>query len=298
MGLVLAASSVVVGVPGAGPSASTPTVVEGDFARAAAITAGGVPTTSAAAAAPKLTLRISTFNVLGSLHTLTGTDESRMGPGRVRAEWAASIVRAHASDLVGLSEIQRDQLLTMMAKMPDFTFWPGTSLSGGVQTNVMWRTSRFDLVSGQTLAIPFVGQTRLMPIVLLREKTTGRQFYLFNAHNSPNRGPTQTNEAERDAQTASEIALIKQLRATGRPVFFVGDLNEHEEVMCKVISQTDLKAAAGGSYANGRCTPPKNMRADWIFGSNTAFSGYQADRGGLIPRTTDHAVPVTTATVS
>lgn len=237
----------------------------------------------------------STFNILGSNHTAPGSDADEYAPGRIRTEWAVDAINAHRVDIVGFSEIQRDQLTRFLATTRgSYDVWPGEALGGGgVPTTLAWRKDRFTAVTKTSITIPFVGQQRPQPVVRLREKATGREFWVINAHNSPN-----DMQAERDAAMRIEIAKIKELRTTTKlPVFFGGDLNEKANALCKVTSQTDLVAASpSGNWDS--CTGWSGMRIDWIFGSNVTFSGYVADRSPLITRITDHAMIVARATVS
>jgi len=260
--------------------------------------AGAVEARAKEAAEPKpFSLRISTFNVLGSQHTRPGAQRSGMAPGRVRAGWAADMISRAGADIVGLAELQRDQYGVLMSRMPDFTAYPGLSLgSPGLPASVIWRTSRFELISTSHLSIQKMGQVRPMPVVLLEDKATERQFFVMNVHNSPVQGSDKSSrQGERNVQMAAEIALINKLRATGRPVFLTGDMNEHAEVFCKVTGATDLTSPAGGSSAGG-CRPPGRMRVDWIFG-NGQWTSYQINRDAMARRTTDHAVLFADVTV-
>jgi endonuclease/exonuclease/phosphatase family metal-dependent hydrolase len=131
-----------------------------------------------------------------------------------------------------------------------------------------------------------------MPVVRLRELATGREFWAINAHNAPN-----SRQRERDAAMLIEIEKVKELRAQGHPVFFFGDLNEKENALCKVTTQTVLVAASPTGNLTG-CTGFRGMRLDWLFGSNVTFGGYSQARSPIIAKITDHAVVHARATVS
>ncbi len=66
----------------------------------------------------------------------------------------------------------------------------------------------------------------------------------MNVHNSPKDGTPGGREGERDRATAKEIAVLNDLSAEDLPVYFLGDMNEHEEIFCKITGQTSLVAAA------------------------------------------------------
>jgi endonuclease/exonuclease/phosphatase family metal-dependent hydrolase len=272
-----------------------PTVVNLQAQAAAAKLAREARIAAKKASAP-FSFKIATFNVLGSQHTAPGGDATSRAPGYVRSRWAADIINTAGADIIGFDEMQLDQYNVMMQNVGGYESYPGTSLGGaGIPTNIIWRTSKFNLVGTSTLTIDFLGQNRPMPIVELQDKATGRNFYVFNVHNSPVQGKN-THEAERNVQENLEVAKINALRKTGLPVFFMGDLNEHADVFCHVTGSTDLVSASGGS-SSGTCRPPADMRVDWIFGS-AAFSGFTLDRSAQVQRTTDHTVLFATATVN
>ncbi|WP_372728870.1 endonuclease/exonuclease/phosphatase family protein [Nocardioides sp.] len=241
--------------------------------------------------------RLTTFNILGSQHSAPGGAAQRFAPGRIRTEWAANLIGAYGSDIVGFQEIQADQLATMnRATGGRFEFWPGTSMGGrGVPQNLMWRSSVWTATFKGSITIPFMGSTRPQPVVRLQHLATGREIYVMNVHNSPR--DRHGREDERDRATEIEIAAIKELRKDGIPVFAIGDFNEHDEIFCRMTSRTDLRAANGGSNSGG-CRPPRPMRVDWIFGSSdVVFSRFLMDTGPQVRRITDHAVLSTTVSV-
>lgn len=239
-------------------------------------------------------VNLAVFNILGSNHTSPGSDADEFASGRIRADWAADVVRTRSLEVVGFSELQGEQLDAFLRNMGgSYAMWPGRALgNSGIQASVAWSTSRFTAVDKDSFTIPFVGQTRKMPVVRLKESGTGRQFYVINVHNAP-----EDRQAERDAAMRTEIAVVKELRKTGLPVFFIGDLNEKENALCKITAQTDLQAAGPSGNIDG-CDPWRGMRLDWIFGARATFTGYVQDRSPLVRRVTDHAVVVARAKVT
>ncbi len=233
---------------------------------------------------------LTQFNILGSNHTAPGSDADHFAPGTIRTEWAASLVDDIRADVVGFSEIQRDQLATFdRAAGGAFDAYPGTSLGGsGIAASLVWRRSVFTAVEKRSVTIPFMGQQRQMPYVKLRHDATGRVLWVMNVHNAP-----RDRQAERDVARAREIAILVELRRSGLPVFFVGDMNEKAEIFCDVTEKTDLEAAQGGTNDGVTCRPPADMRVDWIFGSSDArFTSFSFDRSTPVRRITDHHVLV------
>jgi endonuclease/exonuclease/phosphatase family metal-dependent hydrolase len=225
--------------------------------------------------------QIGTLNVLGSQHT---RGSKRFAPGVTRTSRAVGMFQSRGIDLLGLQEVQDDQLNVLYGRLGGFGIWPGRALgNNGVRLQIAYNLSLFELVDTGSITTRFDFQTRPIPYVLLRNRETGGEFYVVTIHNSP-----RTQEADRDSATAAEIALFNRLRATGRPVLVTGDMNEKEEWFCKVAVGAAMVAANGGSGAGGCALPPGPLRIDWIMGGGGVdFSGYVQD-GASLAGITDH----------
>ncbi len=237
------------------------------------------------------TFQVGTLNVLGSQHT---RGSRGYGPGTVRTGRAAGVVLSRGIDLLGLQEVQDDQLNVLYNQLGGFGIWPGRGLgNNGVRLQIAYRTALFELVDTGYITTRFDFQTRPIPYVLLRDRVTGGEFWVVTIHNSP-----RTQEADRDSATAAEIALFNRLRGTGRPVIVTGDMNEKEEWFCKVATGAGMVAANGGSGAGGCSLPPGPLRIDWIMGGGGVdFSGYVQDPSTLAG-ITDHYFVHSTVTVT
>jgi hypothetical protein len=237
------------------------------------------------------TFQVGTLNVLGSQHT---RGSRRYGPGTVRTGRAAGVFLSRGIDLLGLQEVQDDQLNVLYNQLGGFGIWPGRGLgNNGVRLQIAYRTALFELVDSGYITTRFDFQTRPIPYVLLRDRVTGGEFWVVTIHNSP-----RTQEADRDSATAAEIALFNRLRGTGRPVIVTGDMNEKEEWFCKVAMGAGMVAANGGSGAGGCSLPPGPLRIDWIMGGGGVdFSGYVQDPSTLAG-ITDHYFVHSTVTVT
>jgi endonuclease/exonuclease/phosphatase family metal-dependent hydrolase len=242
---------------------------------------------------------ISSFNVLGHSHTVSGGDASGYPDSSIRMGWTLSGLSSAGVDLVGLQELQPPQLSSLLRRAGStYGVWPGASLGRwGIANSIAWRKDTFELVDAKTIEIPyFGGQGRVQPYLLLRHRATGQQLWIANFHNPANHGSTAANTRYRRIATGREITLANNLAKTGYPVFFTGDFNERAEYFCPLTGGTALKAANGGS-TSGTCVPPRQMPVDWIFGSdNVAFSRYAALKGGVLARASDH--PMVVADVS
>ena len=310
LGLVLAGIAVV-GASGSGgaadagraghshPTLGTPpptrsTVVSRDHARSRrtpyhvqaghrlALTRATILARKVAALSPaRSTFTIAQSNILGSQHTRHGA--GGYAPGAYRAGLTAGFLTAQGVDVGGMEEVQADQLAVLTARMPAYSFWPGSSLGGnGERLQIYWRSDRFAQVADGSVTYPFSSQEIPLPYVLLRDRRSGTELWVIAAHNSP--GGLQ---GQRDAATTIEISLIRSLQATGLPVLVVGDMNEHTEFFCRVAPATGMVAANGGSGAGGCHLPPAPLRVDWMMGSGVSFSGYRQD-ATLLHRASDH----------
>lgn len=255
---------------------------------------GASSTAAAPAPAPagQSSLKVATFNILGSQHT---RGPGGRGPGKARARITSDLITAKHLDLVGLQEVQADQLLVLKRRLDGYRIWPAYQLGRGtLRLQVAWRERAFDLLDRGTLITKFAGQNRPVPWVLLRHLASGRSLYVVDIHNSP-RG----RELERDRALTRQIKLLQRFRSTGRSVLVLGDLNEREEAFCKVVGRTDLVAANGGWVSRRRCNPPDGgLRVDWIFGRGLLeFSDYVADGGRLVDRASDHRLIRATVTL-
>ena len=235
------------------------------------------------------TFQVGTLNVLGSQHTRGGRP---YGPGVLRTARASSMVEARGVDLLGLQEVQGDQLNVLYNQLGGYALWPGRALgNNGVRLQIAYRADLFELVDTGSIMTRFDFMYRPVPYVLLRDRVTGGEFWVVNIHNSP-----RTQELARDAATATEIALFNRLRATGRPVIVTGDMNEKGEWFCKVAMGAGMVAANGGSGVGGCYLPPGPLRIDWIMGSGVDFFDYVQD-GASLAGITDHWFVRSTVTV-
>jgi endonuclease/exonuclease/phosphatase family metal-dependent hydrolase len=220
--------------------------------------------------------KIGTYNILGSNHAPNG---------RGRAATSAGFITSRGVDLIGLQEVQRDQQGVFEANMPGYAFWPDGALGRqDYRKQIAWRTSMFEFVDGGAAYYTFTSMPGIpMPWVRLRHLASGAEFYIINNHNS-----ARDLEGERDASTGIAIDLIQELRASGLPVFIVGDMNEHTEFFCRVAQATGMVGANGGNGSGGCTLPPPPLRVDWIMGVGASFSGYVQDGASISSGASDH----------
>lgn len=233
------------------------------------------------------TMRVASLNILGSNH---------VGRGLARAAGEAALLENRGVDIVGLQEVQRDQRQVFLRQMPSYTMWPQDAVGRqGYRLQIMFRTAQYEMVDGGSVNAPFVGMSVPMPYVLLRDRSTGVEFWVVDAHLSP-----QGRQGERNAGTVIQEALVDRLNDT-HPVVMVGDMNEHASWFCRMASNVPVFSANGGSSSD--CTPPGPLRIDWIVGSDdgdgtVAFSGYAQDDATKRLRLSDHYLVYATASVT
>jgi endonuclease/exonuclease/phosphatase family metal-dependent hydrolase len=238
-------------------------------------------------------INVASFNVLGASHTRSG---GRFATAAQRTPRALALINSYNLDVVGLQEFQDEQKAQFMSLSGD-TFgifhWRGRPDGpGDTDNSIIWRNSTMELVSTDTFDIPyFGGNTRHVPIVLLKQKSTGRTAYFMNVHNPADvQGPAQQ---WRNQAIAIERAKMIELRATGRPVFLTGDFNDRQNAFCPITA--GKLAISPNSVPSTGCVYP-GFSIDWIFVAGQArFSSFVRDTKPQSSNISDHPIVVTRA---
>ncbi len=189
---------------------------------ALALLAAGAAVRADDASAP---LRVMSFNIRVDLPS-DGPDAWPL-----RKEKAASMIRFHRADIVGLQEALRGQLDDLEVLLAGFG-WLGTGRAadgGGELSAILYRRERLELLGQGTVWLsetPLVAGSRgwdaAFPRVVtwgrLRDRRTGVLFHHFNTH-LDHLGEVARREGAR--LIATKIAEI----AGGTPVIVTGDFN-------------------------------------------------------------------------
>jgi len=268
----------------------------------AALTVGVTPPASSTtrwAMPPTATITVSSFNLLGASHTPPGSSRAS---GTTRTVYAKQLLDQHHVDVAGFQEMQAVQYTKFMSLVgSSWQVYPGlTMLKRDSENSIGWRTDTFDLVWASTVKIPyFNGSLRSMPVVLLREKSTGMLAYFTNYHNPADTATYRNQAVYRAEATRMEIALHNMLAPTGIPRFMTGDMNERASYYCRVTAEAPLAAARPQSqWVGGLCQAGSPRAVDWIFSSkDVGWSNYVEDRSPLVAKTTDHPMLVGDATL-
>jgi endonuclease/exonuclease/phosphatase family metal-dependent hydrolase len=237
---------------------------------------------------------IGTFNVLGSQHSTSSGDHARYPSASYRSAGAASLMQRHGVDVVGDQEMKPDQL-NEITRLTGMKAWPGYAFgSRNTDNSILYNPAKFEFVSGTSFPVKFMNAVRPQTVLLLRERSTGREVYFVNVHVSAVTAPRY--EASHVAGHFATAAEINKLKATGIPVFLTGDMNDRADFYCRVVPLTHLVAAVGGNV-DGGCHPAPRLAVDWVLGSApTTFTNYWEDRSP-IGRISDHFFVSATAHV-
>jgi hypothetical protein len=151
-----------------------------------------------------------------------------------------------------------------------------------------------EFVSADYIEVPYFQRIRKMPVVLLRHRATGRTASFINVHN-PASGVGYGNQTEnRRKAIAIERAKVIELRATGRPVFLTGDLNDREAAFCPLTA--GMLMISPDSIPSYTCKPPSSLGIDWVFAAGPArFTRYARDWKPKNLKLTDHPIVWTRA---
>lgn len=296
-----AATPTGVPAPSASASGAAPSSTSGATApNASALQSSLAAQAQSLAAQQPTTFRVATLNVLGSSHTSARGDEAARPSGIWRMSRAVSVLDEHGVQVVGLQEFETVQAQTFHRQTGGaWQIYP--DLPGDTRDAIAWRTDTFEAVQEQVVKIPYFNGSMVdMPVVLLREKRTGKEFYFFNVHNSADTYKYHHQQGNRTTAMAREVALIKQMHGYKIPVIFTGDLNERDDAYCYFTAQAPLHAAYGGTSTAAGCVAPSiggSVPIDWIFGTpDVTFSDPVMDHSDLVRAATDH--PFYTATVT
>lgn len=228
---------------------------------------------------------LGSFNVLGSQHSTRGGDKPNYPAASWRSAQTVGLMAKHGVDVVGTQELQDDQLRAITSRT-GMAAYPG--FGWGVKetdNSILYDPRKFEFVSGSHFTITFVNRPRPQPILRLRDKASGSEFYVVNTHPSPGGGAAL---AQRRRAQATTVGIIRNLEASGLPVFITGDMNDRAEFFCHVAVPAGLVAANGGSTAGG-CHPPRGpIAVDWVAGTEGVWTNYWRDTTPVSRKISDH----------
>jgi endonuclease/exonuclease/phosphatase family metal-dependent hydrolase len=241
---------------------------------------------------------IGSFNTLGASHTRSS---SRYATYDLRTPRQVALLGAYGVDVVGLQEFQKPQRAAFLtAAAGTYGIYPDDATLadpnalfnkqyGPTENSIIWRNATMEFVSADFIEVPYFEGNRKMPVVLLRDRATGRTAYFINVHNPASGVGYGDQTANRRRAIAIERAKIVELRATGRPVFITGDFNDRTAAFCPLTA--GKLTITPDSLPSTSCLPPKSLGIDWIFAAGPArFSRYARDWKPKDLRLTDHPI--------
>ncbi|MNR95187.1 Endonuclease/Exonuclease/phosphatase family protein [compost metagenome] len=235
---------------------------------------------------------VSSFNVLGSNHTRPGGTQPSYAPGTQRIREAIPLLLERKVDVVGFQELQVDQVKEFKQHAGDtYGLYPGGSMGPrGSQNSIAWRKDKFKVVESYTVKMPsHRGMLRETPVMRLRDKQTGEEFYVVNIHNAPGFHKGGAQQHWRDKATDLQVELLNRLKRSGIPVILTGDMNEKENYFQRMTREVDMNAA--NELPSGKL--PKRVGIDWIFGTqDVTFKGYKRVGETVSEKISDHAMIV------
>lgn len=236
-------------------------------------------------------INLASYNFLGASHTVRSSKFATYGPRMVKS---VNLIKSRGLDVVGaqeLQQVQRDYFRKLTGTTYDSYNFVGPKGHEDTDNSIIWKRSTMELVSAETFTIPyFHGNTRNVPAVLLRQKSTGRTAYFINVHNPADvEGPAARYRAQ---AIAIERAKIISLRASGRPVFITGDFNDRQAAFCPMTA--GKLTISPNSIPSMSCAYPAQTSIDWIFAAGQArFSSFVRDKYTQTYRLSDHPIVIT-----
>ena len=201
---------------------------------------------------------------------------------RHRADRAASVIRFHQPDVVGLQEALVEQLRDLEISLPEYQ-WVGVGRDDGEQggefSAIMFRPDRLELKETDTFWLSETPDvpgskswdaaiTRVVTWALFERRSDGQQFYHFNTHFD------HIGEAAR-RQSAQLIVDSVTVRAGELPIVVTGDFNaqpDSEPYATVTASLVDARVASETpphgpehTFSTFTATTEPTHRIDYVF---------------------------------
>ncbi|SFC97136.1 Endonuclease/Exonuclease/phosphatase family protein [Nocardioides terrae] len=243
------------------------------------------------AAAGSGSFRLASFNVLGSSHTGRSGDQHRGWPvGVQRIVGAISLLDARGVSVAGLQEFEGPQHDVFARRYAGR--WDAWFAGGDSRNAVIWRADTWSLLASRSFSIPYITGTDEMPVVLLRNRTTGAQLYVVNVHNPSDMYAQLGGQRERALHIESR--LIDQLSVTGTPIVFTGDFNDRDAPGCAFTP----RLGSAFDSPRGHCGARPGEGIDHIFGAHVTFSQTRSDPSPHRRLISDHDLLTTTVSTT
>ena len=179
------------------------------------------------------------------------------------------------TDVAGLQEVQPDQRRAIARlSQGEYQMYPPAGSRG--DNRVLWRTSTFTLLDTTSFSIPyFNGHQSPIPVVLLQQRSTGRNAWFASVHNPAETSRYHHQGVYRARAIAAERAFARRTASRAVPLFILGDLNAKSSAFCPMARGGLLHSASGGNIIGG--LSPAGAAADRLDlrHPGARFTGYQ-----------------------
>lgn len=227
--------------------------------------------------------RIATLNVMGDAAGSAGRTRQGWASPPARMEKVLDILEKSNVTVAGLQDVHSAQWQVVKDDSA-WSVYPEES-NGKTANSVVWRSAEWTLLEGKQFTVPFSqGHPAPQSYVRLRNNSTAQEVYVVSVHNV-------ADAQWRTAALNIEKDIVTTLKASGHPVFLVGDFNDVHEPYC-VLSP--LMESANGTGASP-CKAPRGTTEAQVYGVGAPLSDVKVDRKLKNQRVSDH--PLVTATV-
>jgi endonuclease/exonuclease/phosphatase family metal-dependent hydrolase len=228
----------------------------------------------------KENVRVMSYNVR---YDNPGDGENRWSN---RKERLTKLIAYHAPDLFGTQEVLLNQLQDIEKALPQYA-WYGAGRDDGKQAGefsaIFYHKDRFSLLDKGTFWLstepdkPTKGWdaaiVRVCSWVKLKDKATGKDFFMFNTH---------FDHIGVQAREQSAALIVKKIRelAGSSPVVLTGDFNTPETappyqtiINSTILKDTRYQSKTGhygpeGSFSTFQVASKLGERIDYIFVNN------------------------------
>lgn len=110
------------------------------------------------------------------------------------------MVRNNNANVVTFQEVGKDQYTILRNQLPGHRFWPRGKFGGSErQIQIAWRRDTFKPVEQGSFWVP--GLRLIVPWVRLKDRSTGRRFWVMAVHNAPATGSESATAPPRSRST-------------------------------------------------------------------------------------------------
>lgn len=226
-------------------------------------------------------LKIMTFNVRYD-EALFHTGEPQPTHWANRKVLQVELINKHQPDVIGMQEPHLHQIQYLEEQLPAYA-WFGVGRADGKEKDefnpIFYRTEKLTLINSGTFWLSETpgkvsrswdaGYDRICTWVLLEDKHSQKQFYVFNTH-------FDSKGKEARLESARLINQKIMTMAEGKPVFVTGDFNfqpesaPYNKITSKSLSDSqkvskEEPTGSEGTFNSFRYGAAHNRRIDFIF---------------------------------